>query len=78
MIDLLAGTVATSFSVSYLGSPRTRKSLSSGRYFDIGSSSPIFPCSTSLITQTQVMGLVIEAIAKIVSTVIGSLLSRFR
>ena len=78
MIGRVAGTVAISSPWSSLGSPSTRMSFSSGRYFSTGSSSPILPCSTRVITATQVIGLLIEAIAKIVSSVMGLLLARSR
>ncbi len=78
MTGRLAGTVETSSLVSSLALPRTRRSFSSGMYFDTGSSSRSLPCSTSVITAVQVIGLVIEAIAKIVSSVIGALLARSR
>lgn len=44
---------------------------SSGMYFDAGSSSWNSPSSYSIITATLVMGLVIDAMRKITSSVMG-------
>ncbi len=78
MTGRLAGTVATSVAVSSLALPRTRRSFISGMNFDTGSSSPSLPCSTSVIRAVQVIGLVIEAIAKMVFSVIGVLFASSR
>ena len=49
----------------------TVRFASSGRYFSAGSSRAKRPCSNSCIAATDVTGLVIEAIRKIASAVIG-------
>ena len=50
-------------------------SLNSGRYFETGSLSRNHPSSYSIITATLVMGLLMEAIRKIVSGFIGTFIS---
>ena len=47
-------------------------------YFDTGSASDSLPSSTSIMAATVVMGLVIDAMRKIVSLVIGALASLSR
>ena len=49
----------------------TFRFASCGRYFSAGSSRLSRPCSTSCITASDVTGFVIDAMRKIVSTVIG-------
>ena len=51
---------------------RTLGSLSCGRTLEIGSSSASRPCSTCCSAATEVTALVMEAIQKTVSTVMGS------
>jgi hypothetical protein len=66
----LAGTVSST------GSPAsrnaTRMSVNFGKYFASGSSIRILPCSTSISAPTAVIGLVIEAMLKMVSVVIAT------
>ena len=78
MIGRFEGTVATSASVSSLGSPSTRMSFNAGRYRSTGSSSWSFPCSTKVIAATQVIGFVIDWMAKIASSVMGVFAARSR
>ena len=56
----------------------TFRSFSSGSQFDIGSLSFMAPCSTSIMAATLTMGLVIDAILKIASFVIGLVLAASR
>src|SRR4051812_1095030 len=70
VIGRFAGRVSYVASVS-LNLLMTSGSLYFGRYFATSSSSFSFPSSTSIITATDVIGLVIDAMLKIVSFVIG-------
>ena len=71
MIGDFAGRFVNDLS---LGSNVTKTSGCSkpGRYLEIGSSSAIAPFSTSIMTATEVTGLVIDAILKIESTPTGA------
>ena len=63
--------------LSATGSPASRTatcmSANFGKYFASGSSISSLPCSTSISAPTAVIGLVIEAMLKMVSVVMGTL-----
>jgi hypothetical protein len=63
--------------VTVLPSPltATRVSRKAGMYLDTGSVMAIFPSSTSIMMATLVIGLVIDAMRKIVSVFIGRFFS---
>src|SRR6185437_11055979 len=68
VIGLIAGTTS---STGPAGVRTTAGEASSGSHGATGSSSVIWPSSTSIITAAAVMGLVIEAMRKIESLAIG-------